>query len=500
VSRSEKPRVLAIGIDGADPTLIRGWIDGGELPSLKVLLERGAWGRVPSSPYAVSEAVWPTFITGSGPLLHGIYHLWPWRPETMDVSFLNTSHLTPFWKDLAQQGHRVGILDVPYAPVIGLPNAVEIAGWGAHELLHRRPEVHPPALAAVLRDSAGSHPFAHGAVDAEGPHDQKGLSRVVSLCLAGARQRGALMARLLSEKALNLFLAVFTEAHHASHLLWHTVDLAHPAHRGEAVGYPPVVARGLLEIFREVDRQIGRLVDQVGPETTVLIFSLRGMRAHQGIPTILDPLFRAVGLASVKGWRAQSWPERARATFGEIKRRIPFSLKRLYYRLASHEVKIRVLQPGMMRAYDWSRTVAFPLPIDHHGCIRLNVRGREAQGVLDPGRYHEACDSLERLLRELKSQDGFPVVKDLLCIARETGGDPPRYLPDLIVHWEDAASAPPLRLMSPPITAHPVGMKFTGQHTAEGFFIVRPRPGASAAPDSVEAEDLHRLLVDALKA
>ena len=208
MSRSEKPRVLAIGIDGADPTLIRGWIDGGELPSLKVLLERGAWGRVPSSPYAVSEAVWPTFITGSGPLLHGIYHLWPWRPETMDVSFLNTSHLTPFWKDLAQQGHRVGILDVPYAPVIGLPNAVEIAGWGAHELLHRRPEVHPPALAAVLRDSAGSHPFAHGAVDAEGPHDQKGLSRVVSLCLAGARQRGALMARLLSEKALNLFLAV----------------------------------------------------------------------------------------------------------------------------------------------------------------------------------------------------------------------------------------------------------------------------------------------------
>ncbi len=500
MSQSARRRVLAIGIDGAEPTLLRRWIDGGELPSLKALLEHGAWGRVPSPAYVVNEAVWPTFITGTAPLLHGIYHLWPWRPETMDVSFLNTNHLTPFWKDLAHQGHAVGILDVPYASVIGLPNAVEIAGWGEHELLHRRPEVHPPALSSALRDGAGSHPFAHGTVDAEGPQDQNGLSRVVSLCLAGARQRGALMARLLSETVFNLFLAVFSEAHHASHLLWHTVDPAHPAHRGKAMGYPPVVSRGLLEIFREVDRQIGRLVDQVGPETTVLIFSLRGMRAHEGIPTILDPLFRALGLAYVKGWRAQSWPERALGAFSGIKRRLPFSLKRLYYGLASHEVKIRLLQPGMMPAYDWSRTAAFPLPIDHHGCIRLNLRGREAKGVLDPGRYHETCASLERLLRELKTLDGAPVVKDVLSIARDIGGDPPWHLPDLIIHWKDAASASPLRLMSPPITAHPVGMKFTGQHTAEGFFILRPRPGGSAAPDSVGAEDLHRLLVNALNA
>jgi hypothetical protein len=91
-------------------------------------------------------------------------------------------------------------------------------------------------------------------------------------------------------------------------------------------------------------------------------------------------------------------------------------------------------------------------------------------------------------------------VKDVLRIARETGGPPPQYLPDLIIHWEDAASASPLRLMSPPITAHLVGMKFTGQHTPEGFFILRPRPGGSAAPDSVGAEDLHRLLVNALNA
>jgi predicted AlkP superfamily phosphohydrolase/phosphomutase len=165
---------------------------------------------------------------------------------------------------------------------------------------------------------------------------------------------------------------------------------------------------------------------------------------------------------------------------------------------------LRFVQQGMMPAYDWSRTVAFPLPdqngLNLTGWIRLNLMGREAQGILNSGKYHETCDRLEAVLRGLRTEGGKPVVKDVLRIARETGGPPPQYLPDLIIHWEDAASASPLRLMSPPITAHLVGMKFTGQHTPEGFFILRPRPGGSAAPDSVGAEDLHRLLVNALNA
>ncbi len=501
MKRPDRGRVLAIGIDGADPALVRRWIEGGALPSLKVLLDQGVWGRVVSPAYAVSEAVWPTFITGSGPLQHGIYSLWPWRPETMDISFLDTNHLAPFWKDLAQEGYAVGVLDVPYAPVVGLPGGVEVAGWGAHELLHRRPESHPPALSAWLREGVGSHPFAHGTVDAAGPQDHKGLSRVVSLCLAGTRQRGALMARLLSERALDLFLAVFTEAHHASHLLWHTVDPTHPAHCREGTGYPAVVAQGLLDIYQEVDRQISRVVDAAGPETTILIFSLRGLRPAEGIPAILDPLFRALGLASLKGWRAKSWSERTRGAFSAIKRAIPSSLKRPYYRLASHSVKISLAQSGMMPAYDWSRTVAFPLPIDHHGsCIRLNLRGREAQGVLAPGQYEEMCQHLEGMLRGLRTEDGAPVVREVLRIARDSGGEPPWHLPDLIVHWDDGASASPLRLRTPPVSARPVGMKFTAQHTTEGFFILRPRLGSPGVLDSVAAEKLHRLLVGALEA
>jgi hypothetical protein len=77
-------------------------------------------------------------------------------------------------------------------------------------------------------------------------------------------------------------------------------------------------------------------------------------------------------------------------------------------------------------------------------------------------------------------------------------GGPPRSLPDLVVHWEDPAEATPLRLASPAVQAYPTATKFTGQHTLDGFFVWRGRPGSPAAPDPVAAEDLHRVLGDAL--
>jgi predicted AlkP superfamily phosphohydrolase/phosphomutase len=416
----------------------------------------------------------------------------------MSVSHLSTDHLTPFWKALELEGYAVGVLDVPYAPIAGLQKGVEISEWGAYDFLRGRMEVSPPALLDWVTKGAGPHPFTASVIEVSGPHDHQGLAKAVSLSLASVRERGTLAARLLTEMELDFLLMVFPEVHQASHLLWHTIDPIHPAHNG--AGETSIVTRGLLDIYREVDRQIARLVDAAGPETTVLVFSLHGMRAREGIPTILDPLLQSLGFASVKSWGGRSWSERAHSAVAAIKQRTPPRLKRLYHRLASRSIMVRFVQQGMMPTYDWSRTVAFPLPSDQNGWIRLNLMGREAQGILNSGKYHETCDRLEAVLRGLRTEGGKPVVKDVLRIARETGGAPPQYLPDLIIHWEDAALASPLRLRTPPVSALPTGTKFTGQHAFEGFFILRLGPDGTPAPPeaSVAVQELHRLIRTAL--
>jgi predicted AlkP superfamily phosphohydrolase/phosphomutase len=59
--------VLAVGIDSAEPRLVRDLIDRGELPALGRLREEGGWRSVRSPAHIGSGAVWPTFLTGLEP-------------------------------------------------------------------------------------------------------------------------------------------------------------------------------------------------------------------------------------------------------------------------------------------------------------------------------------------------------------------------------------------------------------------------------------------------
>lgn len=41
---ANKPKVLIVGLDGANWDLVEPWIESGELPNLRYLKENGSWG------------------------------------------------------------------------------------------------------------------------------------------------------------------------------------------------------------------------------------------------------------------------------------------------------------------------------------------------------------------------------------------------------------------------------------------------------------------------
>lgn len=480
-------RVLAVGVDAAEPALVRALISRGELPVLAGLLSEGTWRRVESPARIGSGAVWPTFLTGTEPAEHGIYGEWRWQPGTMSIARYQGRDLVPFWRDLSQTGATaVGVLDVPFAPKVGLSRGFEVLEWGAHDVLEGRVQASPNALSVI--GEIGPHPFSAARPDADGPGDRAALAKLGAACRAGVRLRGELAARLLAATRSDLSVVVFPEVHTASHHLWHTVA-PEPPLRDEFA---------LAQILREVDRQVGRLVEAAGPETAVFVFSLHGMKSARGIPTLLDQVLHGSGYARRPGWGEQSWAGRVRSLFAAAKRRTPRGLKKLYYGTVSPSVTHRVAQTTMLPAYDWTRTRAFPLPTDQHGWIRLNLAGREAEGIVPPERYEETCRRLIDLLRALTTEDGRPVVREVIRPSRETGGVPPRQLPDLIVHWHDAASDSPARLRGYPSPSHPAGTKFTGQHAPDGFCIAKGEVGGREEDAPVAAADLHRLLIGAL--
>jgi predicted AlkP superfamily phosphohydrolase/phosphomutase len=484
--------VLAIGIDAAEPALVRELMARGEMPALKALMDVGEWLRVESPARVGSGSVWPTFITGAGPSAHGAYGEWCWRPASMGLERYHGRGLKPFWEAPAREGLTVGVLDVPFMPLLGLSKGFEISEWGAHDVLEGRLDFSPAGLAPLLTDGAPRHPLALDRLDAAGPDDDESLRKVAAGCLEGVKMRGALAEQLFRETRPQLAVVAFTEVHHVSHYLWHTVAPGDAIYGG-LEERTRAAAPALEDIYREVDRQVARLVSAAPEGAAVLVFSLHGMRPTRGIPSLLGPLLCEGGFARLADWRAQTWRGRAVSGLAALKRSMPAPVKRLYYRTLPQTATQKLARPTMMPAYDWSRTRAFALPTDQHGWVRVNLEGREARGVVKPEQYDATCREVETFLRALATEDGRPLVREVFRTAARVEDALTLVLPDIVVHWHDAAHETPLKIKGSSIVAPAAGMKFTGQHALEGFCVTNAR-GADGR-EAVRAEDIHRRIL-----
>jgi len=65
-------RIRVLGIDGLEHRMTEQMTARGEMPQLRALLDRGAWGRLRAEPERVPAIVWTTIATGRGPEAHGI--------------------------------------------------------------------------------------------------------------------------------------------------------------------------------------------------------------------------------------------------------------------------------------------------------------------------------------------------------------------------------------------------------------------------------------------
>ena len=120
----------------------------------------------------------------------------------------------------------------------------------------------------------------------------------------------------------------------------------------------------------------------------------------------------------------------------------------------------------------------------------MNLRGREAEGIVEPDDYEATCEELRTALEGLRTEDGRPVVSEVL--RADPSGNPPALLPDLVVHWTYAALEWPVRIRDPAIEAWPIASNSTGQHAPDGFCVARGL--GEPLDDPLEAADLPKLL------
>ena len=108
-----KRRVLLLGWDAADWRVIQPLIDGGHMPNLARLVERGVMGNLATLQPILSPMLWTSIGTGKRPSKHGVHGFAEITPGTGEVRPISSRSRTTkaVWNILHQEGkacHVVG--------------------------------------------------------------------------------------------------------------------------------------------------------------------------------------------------------------------------------------------------------------------------------------------------------------------------------------------------------------------------------------------------------
>jgi predicted AlkP superfamily phosphohydrolase/phosphomutase len=151
---------------------------------------------------------------------------------------------------------------------------------------------------------------------------------------------------------------------------------------------------------------------------------------------------------------------------------------------------------------DWSETPAFMLPSDHFGQVRLNLRGRERDGIVDPGDADELLARIREGLLSFRDPDG---TQTIVAVERTRDVLEPGpfldTLPDVVVRWSDAPSNGVDRVVSPrhgEVARPGSGSGRSGAHTAEAWALVVPATLEHAHKESPHLRDVVPTLCAAL--
>jgi predicted AlkP superfamily phosphohydrolase/phosphomutase len=435
-----------------------------------------------------SGAVWSTFVTGLSPDRHQVWEHVEWDEASMRLVTLDLQRLRPFWADLAEDGYRVGVLDVPFSPLVGLPDGFEVVEWGSHFVIRGEMGVAPAGAAQVLADAA-PHPLLSESPRPLEASDTRGRVACARACLEGVDRRADVAERMLRTIETDLAVVVFQEFHHAAHYLFH--ELAPPLAAYETLGLVEEgrPGPGLRDIVARIDAAVGRLADLT--HGSLVLFSLHGMGPGVGLPSVLQPLLVDWGYAAPRGPGSRTMGDQLRGLLSRAKQAAPTEVKRLYHRLGPDGLQRALARPDRDLPLDWQATEAFSLPTEDHGFVRLNLRGREAAGIVDPSSARATLAGIEDRLRST-TVDG----RALVAATQQTtvsGGASSR-LPDLFVHWEEAVTwRTETAVDGTEVRVRHDRPQQTGQHV-DGGFVVWHGPGEDLAPNLTTPQLVDRLV------
>jgi predicted AlkP superfamily phosphohydrolase/phosphomutase len=434
---AQGPRVAVIGLDCGTPQLLFDRL-ADEIPNINALMQRGMYGNLASITPPITIPAWACAMSGKTPGELAIYGMRNRKDTTYEGLSIATSLAVKepqVWDALGQQGMKSLLIGVPP----GYPPR-PLEGWRVSCFLTPPSAdsfTHPAELRGEISDVLGGDEYIFDIPNFR----EQGFDHVHDQLYKMTERRFRLAGHLVKTKPWDFFMMVEMATDRLHHVFWHHFDPKHPK-------YEPgnKFESAFHNYYRFLDARVGELLEALPDDCVIIVMSDHGARPMVGGVCFNDWLMQQGYLALTEDVTEQT--------------------------------------PIAKAPIDWSRTAAWG-DGGYYGRLFINLKGREPQGIVEPGRYEAVRDELiERLeamsgpegealgTKVYKPQDVYPEVRGVA--------------PDLIVYFGDLE----WRSVGA-IQATTVGDAFTyendtgpdgANHDRTGVFVMAGAPGQPSGP------------------
>jgi len=465
--------IAVISLEALSLPLMNQLIGDNRLPNLASLQQNGE--VVELAPPFLDGAVYATLYTGQHLSEHGIYSLFTWSaPEQR----LRLSHeLTPddtLFRRLDRAGKRVLAIDPPEHPLQELANGAVVSGWQFRSRVHLAKWSRPPSLSGELAKHLGKTPRSE---ETFGQPSQRHLLHLRKILTQAPGRLASAVERLLKEKAIDVLWLGMAAIHIAGHQFWDPASV-------DVIGRSPTEAslleNSLVDVYLAADAALGRIMKVLPGNADLLLFSPKGMGQETYRSDLLPEM-----LERILNPGSPSRDSSGNDKLTRLRAIVPTSLRSKVADALPDSLSLKLTALLATIGKDWKTVRAFSLPSDGPGFVRLNIRGRERNGIVAESEVKALCDEIAGGLQTFCDIDGK---QSIAGIDRPGEHLPPGHkldwLPDLVIRWSDE-QAVNLRGVTSPVHGTVLrggaGTGRSGGHIPSARAIIVPRSGTYRA-------------------
>ena len=428
--KARRRRVMVIGLDCAEPELVFDrWLD--QLPNIRSLIDQGVYGRLRSCDPPITVPAWAVMTSSKRPGTLGIYGFRNRADYSYDNHVIANStaiKVDRVWDILSRHDKRVILLGIPQTFPPKPVNGILVGDFLTPDT--KSDYTYPSEFKNEISKVVGDY-----VLDVREFRSDKKDS-ILKEIFEMTHTRFQLARYLLAEKEWDYFMMVEIGVDRIQHAFWACMDKTHRNYR-EGNCYE----NAILDYYRMVDNEIGELLKFADKSTTVFVVSDHGAQKMEGSICINEWLIKEGYLALLE---MPATPT-------------PFA-------------KLKV---------DWSKSKAWG-DGGYYSRIFLNLKGREPQGVVDPGAYDQLRSELIEKIEAIPDEKGRPIGTKVFRpdeLYQTRNG----VAPDLLVYFGNLAwrSAGTVGRNSIHTFENDTGPD-DANHGQHGIFIARPAGGKGA--------------------